>query len=202
MVGSSIVDHNRNSYGARNGTPTLRRLIDQATPRRWPGTGAYSCAVPLRTPAASAPVDTYRSGTMPRHRHNDRLLTLVSRVAAGDRAAFRTLYAFLSTQVWHDAVQALPPVDAKAVMRSTFVEVWHLAGHHADPGGPRETRDWVRSITARHIADRIRLTAGRPCHDDSYDRHTQRELAAMLGEGRATIRTAPAIFTRVGDIAS
>lgn len=61
--------------------------------------------------------------------HNDRLRTLVTRIAAGDRA-FRTVYAFLAMRVWRDALRLLPPADARAVPRSTFVEMWHFAGHH------------------------------------------------------------------------
>ncbi|GFJ90736.1 hypothetical protein [Phytohabitans rumicis] len=36
--------------------------------------------------------------------------------------------------------------------------------------------------------------------DGDYDRHTHLELAALLGAGHATIRTGPAIFTRVDDL--
>lgn len=131
--------------------------------------------------------------------HNDRLHALVTRIAAGDRAAYRTLYAFLAMRVWRDAIRLLP-IDARAVTRSTFVEIWHLAGHHLDHEG-RETSAWIRSITARHVNDRIRSTGGQSLHRDDYDQHTHRELAALLGKGHATIRTAPATFTRVVDLA-
>jgi DNA-directed RNA polymerase specialized sigma24 family protein len=132
--------------------------------------------------------------------HHDRLRTLVTRVATGDRAAFRTLYAFLAMRVWRDAIRLLPPVDARAVTRSTFVEIWHLAGHHLDHEG-RETRAWILSIAARHAEDRIRAAGGQSFPCDDHDDHTQRELAAMLGSGHATIRTAPATFARVVDLA-
>ena len=136
--------------------------------------------------------------------HNDRLHALVTRIAAGDRAAFRTVYAFLAMPVWRDAIRLLPPVDARAVTRSTFVEIWHLAGHHLDHDG-RETCAWILSITARHTSDRIRSTVGQPLHRNGcgygYDHHTHRELAALLGSGQATIRTAPATFARVVDLA-
>jgi hypothetical protein len=128
--------------------------------------------------------------------HNDRLHALVTRIAAGDRAAFRTVYAFLAMHVWRDAIRLLMPVDARAVTRSTFVEIWHLAGHHLDHGG-RETFAWILSITARHTGDRIRFTGGQRLHCNGYDNHTHRELAALLGNGQATIRSAPATFTRV-----
>jgi hypothetical protein len=34
--------------------------------------------------------------------YNDRLHALVARIASGDRAAYRTVYAFLAMQVWRD----------------------------------------------------------------------------------------------------
>jgi uncharacterized protein (DUF1684 family) len=130
---------------------------------------------------------------------SDRLHDYVARIATGDRTAFRGLYAFLAMRVWRDAIRVLPhPVDARAVTRSTFVEVWHLAGHHLDDAG-LDTRTWIAAITARRVEDRLRAS-DTPCLlRDDYDRHTHRELAALLGAGPATIRTGPATFTRVDD---
>ncbi len=127
----------------------------------------------------------------------DRLHELVARIATGDRAAFRCLYAFLAMPVWREAVRALPqPADARAVTRSTFVEVWHLAGHHVDHSGI-DTRAWIAAIAARRVDDRLR-TSTTPCPVlGDYDSHTHRELAALLGAGHATIRIGPATFTRV-----
>jgi hypothetical protein len=131
---------------------------------------------------------------------NDRLHTLVTRIAAGDRAAFRTVYAFLAMRVWREALRLLPPADARAVTRSTFVEMWHLAGHHLDHEG-RETAAWILSIAARHIEDRPPTTNGGQPLQCAYDHHTRNELISLLGTGEATIRTAPATFTRVIDLA-
>ncbi|WP_412749860.1 hypothetical protein [Krasilnikovia sp. M28-CT-15] len=132
---------------------------------------------------------------------NDRLHTLVTRIAAGDRAAFRTVYAFLVMRVWRDALRLLPSADARAVTRSTFVEMWHLAGHHRDHEG-RGTAAWIRSIAARHIEDRPPTTNGGQPLQCAFDHHTLRELISLLGPGRGTIRTAPATFTRVVDLCS
>ena len=53
---------------------------------------------------------------------------MISGVAAGDRAAFRRLYAFMAMRVWHIVTEArLCPAVAVAVARSTFVEMWHSA---------------------------------------------------------------------------
>jgi DNA-directed RNA polymerase specialized sigma24 family protein len=131
---------------------------------------------------------------------SNRLDLLIDRIAAGDRAAFRCLYALLAMAVWRDAVRALPyPVDARAVTRSTFVEVWHLAGHHVDHSRTR-SRTWIAAITARQIDDRLcAADTPHPLRGD-YDRHVHRELAALLGPGPATIRTGPATFARIDDI--
>lgn len=131
---------------------------------------------------------------------SDCLHLLIDRIAAGDRAAFRCLYAFLAMRVWRDAIRALPhPVDARAVTRSTFLEVWHLAGHHVDHSRI-DTGTWIAAITARQIDDR-RRAFNTPCPVlGDYDSHVHRELAALLGAGPAMIRISPATFARVDDL--
>jgi len=129
--------------------------------------------------------------------HGNRLHALVVRIAAADRAAFRTLYAFEAMRVWRDAIPLVPPLDARAVTRSTFVEIWHLAGHHLDQDAC-ETRPWIAAVTALHVQARIRAADGGR-HDD-HDQHTYCELLALLGTGRATVRTGPGSFARVGDL--
>lgn len=100
------------------------------------------------------------------------------------------MYAFLVMRVWRDALRLLPPADARAVTRSTFVEMWHLAGHHRDHER-RETTAWILSIAARHIEDRpTAMDGGKPLQC-AYDHHTHNELISLLGTGRATIRMAP-----------
>jgi DNA-directed RNA polymerase specialized sigma24 family protein len=129
----------------------------------------------MRTPQLPA-------GTRRQTFHNDRLHDLVVGIAAGDRPAFRTLYGLLAPRVWGEAVRLLPPGEARAVTRSTFVEVWHLARHHLDDG-TGEVRAWVVAITARRVDDRIR-SAGEPArHRAGYDHHTHCELVALLGPG-------------------
>jgi len=116
---------------------------------------------------------------------SDHLHGLVGRIAAGDRAAFRRLYALLALPIWRDAIRALPrPLDARAVMRSTLVEVWHMARHHVDEAGV-DSRTWIAAITARRASDRRRgPDTTCPLRDD-HDGHTVRELTALLG-GRPT----------------
>jgi len=116
---------------------------------------------------------------------------LVNRIAVGDRAAFRRLYALLHRRVWHTAIQALPcSADTRAVTRSTFVEVWHMARYHNnDP--PTDLHVWVAAITAGQIRERLRLLDTPHTFLADYDRHVHCQLAELLGPGQATIRTEP-----------
>jgi DNA-directed RNA polymerase specialized sigma24 family protein len=130
------------------------------------------------------------SPLIPAQRHtrdlqNDRLRELITRIGAGDRAAFRTLYTFLAIRIWHYSVRLLPPIEARAVTRSTFVEIWQSAGHHGDHDA-QETGAWILSIPARHVGDRIRSATGQDRED--HDRRTHRELTSLLGGGQATVR--------------
>lgn len=130
---------------------------------------------------------------------HDRLNDLVDRIAARDRAAFRCLFAFLAMPIWREAVRTLPdPRDAPAVTRSTFVEVWHLAGHHVN--SPIATRAWIAAITARQVHDRLGASNASGPFLGDHDAHVHRELAALLGAGQATIRISPATFVRVDDL--
>lgn len=140
------------------------------------------------------------SARTPKPDGGNRLNLLVDRIAAGDRAEFRCLYAFLAMRVWRDAVRVLPdPADARAVTRAAFVEVWHLAGHHLDHSRT-DPLNWISAIVARQIRERLRGTgAPFPVLGD-HDRHVHRELALLLGAGPAMIRIGPATFTRVDDL--
>jgi hypothetical protein len=144
----------------------------------------------------------------------DHLDRIVSRVAAGDRLAFRCLYAFLAVRVWRTAARTLPyPGHALAVTRSTFLEVWHTAGAAAH----YDARDWIEAITAFRVDERRRVLGDHGHEHESLvastarlrqpaadlvdqDDHTHRELAKVLGTGRATIRVAPATFVRIEDL--
>lgn len=147
---------------------------------------------------------------------HDHLDHLISRIAAGDRAAFRCLYAFMAMRIWHSAIEArLSPVNAVAVTRSTFVEVWHFAGAAAR----YDARDWIAALGTRRINDRLRSIDGnggrgapldqpnvpapgqsQPQPGGEYDTQIDRELTALLGAGRAIIRTSPGVFVGIGDL--
>jgi DNA-directed RNA polymerase specialized sigma24 family protein len=111
-----------------------------------------------------------------RHLHD-----LVVGIAAGDRSAFRTLYANLAMQVWRDVSRSMPqPVDSQAVTRSTFIDVWHLARYHLDDDGGTDTVAWIAAIAAQKVEQRLRAGVAR----GDYDRHTYREFATLIGAGR------------------
>ena len=140
----------------------------------------------------------------------DHLDRLVARVASGDRVALRRLYAFLAVRVWHTASRTLPhPGDALAVTRSTFLEVWHTAGG----AGRYDARDWIQAITAVRVDERRHVLSGQNHADPptgtalgpsaelrDQDDRTNRELANVLGTGRAIIRVAPATFAHIEDL--
>jgi hypothetical protein len=140
----------------------------------------------------------------------DHLDRLVARVASGERVALRRLYAFLAVRVWHTAFRTLPhPGDALAVTRSTFLEVWHTAGG----AGRYDARDWIQAITAVRVDERQSVLGGQNHADPptgtalgpsaelrDQDDRTHRELANVLGTGRAIIRVAPATFAHIEDL--
>jgi hypothetical protein len=188
--------------------PLQTPAVVRSTFDRTEGTAMIELATP---PARTATATVDRPAV-----HHDRLDHLISRIATGDRAAFRCLYAFMAMRVWHSAVEArLSPANAVAVTRSTFVEVWHFAG----AAGRYDARDWLAALGARRVNDRLRaidadgrhgdpvnqpyLTANgqsQPPDAGDYDSHIHRELTALLGAGDATIRTSPGVFARVDDL--
>lgn len=80
---------------------------------------------------------------------------LVARVAGGDRAAFRRLYARLHAAVCDHAEGILSrSADVPAVVSSTFVEVWWLARHHTAPG--TDVQRWIAGIATARATERER----------------------------------------------
>lgn len=81
--------------------------------------------------------------------------SLVARIAGGDKAAFRRLYARLHTTVCDHAAGILSRhADIPAVVSSTFVEVWWLARHHTTPG--TDVRSWIAGIVTARAIERER----------------------------------------------
>jgi DNA-directed RNA polymerase specialized sigma24 family protein len=131
--------------------------------------------------------------------HLDRL---VARTAAGDRAAFRMLYAGLAVHVWCVVVSRLRREVAVAVVQATFVEV-RLRAHSYD-GEAGDPREWVTAIAVRRADERRRGAGGRHHRPEEitadYDALVQSQLAEQLGDGPSTIRITAGAFLRVGDL--
>ena len=131
--------------------------------------------------------------------HLDRL---VARTAAGDRAAFRILYAGLAVHVWCVVISRLRREVAVAVVQATFVEVRLRA--HCYAGGADDPREWVSAIAVRRADERRRGAGGRHRRPEEitadYDALVRSQLAAQLGDGPGTIRITAGTFLRVGDL--
>jgi len=114
---------------------------------------------------------------------------LVTRVAAGDRAAFRRLYARLHTAVCDQVDEILSrSADVPAVVSSTFVEVWWLARHHTAPG--TDVRRWITGIAAVRATERERGTErGGPVPPEA----SHVALGQLLGESGTSARARRAI---------
>jgi hypothetical protein len=82
----------------------------------------------------------------------ERLRWLVCRIAEDDRAAFAELFDRCSGQVASGLRrQVSDQYRAAGVLAGTFVEVWWLAGGHADPD--TEVMVWIGGIVQRRVAD-------------------------------------------------
>ena len=80
---------------------------------------------------------------------------LLTRVAAGDQAAFADLYDMLSSRVFGLILRVL--VDrsqSEEVLQEVFLEVWQSAGRFAPNKG--QGRSWVLTIAHRRAVDRVR----------------------------------------------
>ena len=117
----------------------------------------------------------------------DKFTDLVRRSAAGDRNAFRRLYADLAAPTWRAAAAWLGCSDAaSSVTDATFMEVWYRATSF--DAAVRGGGEWIASIAARRCEDWLRaanLAGGRGLTDSMayYSRHLRSELAAILMVG-------------------
>jgi len=83
---------------------------------------------------------------------NDRLLSLVRRAAAGERAVFAEFRQALSPGMRDTLAATLPAPDAAAVASAVLVEAWLLARFHIAPGTDVST--WIATIARRRAAER------------------------------------------------
>ena len=85
----------------------------------------------------------------------DDISTLISRIALGDRAAFRALYTATSTKLFGVCLRVLKNrTDAEDVLQESFVKIWHNANKYQVSGYSPIT--WLVTIARNQAIDRLR----------------------------------------------
>lgn len=83
---------------------------------------------------------------------------LIARVALGDRAAFRALYAATSAKLHGLLIRILKdPAEAEDVLQDVYVKIWSHAGRYAANGLSPMT--WLITIARNAGIDRLRARA-------------------------------------------
>ncbi|WP_319937890.1 sigma-70 family RNA polymerase sigma factor [Alitabrizicola rongguiensis] len=122
--------------------------------------------------------------------NDDPLAPLLSRVADGDRAAFRALYAAASAKLFGVALRILGTrSEAEDALQEVFTRVW-LNARRFDPAKGRGMT-WLIAIARNHAIDRLRARPTTPVsQDDSVlelvadDRPGAEDRIVALGESR------------------
>ncbi len=83
------------------------------------------------------------------------LVTLLGRVACGDRNAFSRLYQAMSPRMFGLCLRLLKRQDlAEEVLQDAFVRIWHHAGeYHAERGTPA---GWMLTVARYRALDVLR----------------------------------------------
>ena len=100
------------------------------------------------------------------------LQRLLSRVALGDRKAFRALYDATAPSLFGVAVRILNRRDrAEEVIQDAFVNVWQRAASYSDAAGRPMT--WLTAIVRNRALDVLRSESARPMQslDDEENGH-------------------------------
>ncbi|WP_072346377.1 sigma-70 family RNA polymerase sigma factor [Devosia enhydra] len=121
---------------------------------------------------------------------SDDLSQLLSRVALGDRAAFRRLYDLTGAKLFGVALRILRNrAEAEEALQEVYIKIWQRAGRFA--GGGASPISWLVAVMRNHCLDRLR---GRrpPAADvdaayDIADQAPDPEMAAMAGDDSAGI---------------
>jgi RNA polymerase sigma-70 factor, ECF subfamily len=110
--------------------------------------------------------------------------TLISRIAMGDRAAFRALYTATSAKLFGICLRVLKNrTDAEDVLQEAYVKIWHNAAKYQVSGYSPIT--WLVTIARNQSIDRLR--ARRPDAaelgeaEDIPDRMPNPEQNVVLG---------------------
>ena len=118
----------------------------------------------------------------------------LSRVALGDRAAFRRVYELSSAHLFGVALRILNRRDlAEEVLQESFVSVWHKAGDYQASAGAPMT--WLISVVRNRALDLVRSAAMRhetalPQDEDGRELDIEDEkgdLLDMLGQATEAI---------------
>lgn len=97
--------------------------------------------------------------------------TLISRIALGDRVAFRALYTATSAKLFGVCLRVLKNrTDAEDVLQESYVKIWHNAAKYQVSGYSPIT--WLVTIARNQSIDRLR--ARRP---DSVELGEAEEIA-------------------------
>jgi RNA polymerase sigma-70 factor (ECF subfamily) len=85
------------------------------------------------------------------------MVSLLSRVADGDKAAYAQLYRMLERPLYgFISLKLNDPAEANDVFHETFIEVWKRAGTFE---GRSAVKSWVYGIAYRKVVDVIRKQA-------------------------------------------
>ncbi|MCZ8333339.1 MAG: sigma-70 family RNA polymerase sigma factor [Rhodobacteraceae bacterium] len=97
---------------------------------------------------------------------DDPVADLLSRVAAQDRAAFRTLYSQTSAKLMGVLIRILGTrPEAEEALQEVFTRVWLRAGRFDATKGRGMT--WLVAIARNHAIDRLRARPSDAARDDS-----------------------------------
>jgi RNA polymerase sigma-70 factor, ECF subfamily len=104
----------------------------------------------------------------------DELQRLLSRVALGDRKAFRALYDATSPSLFGVAVRILNRRDrAEEAIQDAFVNVWQRAASYSE--GKSRPMTWLTAIVRNRALDMLRSESARPA-ESLYDKETGEAL--------------------------
>ncbi len=118
--------------------------------------------------------------------------TLISRVALGDRAAFRALYGATSAKLFGVCLRVLKNrTDAEDVLQETFVKIWNNAAKYQVSGYSPIT--WLVTIARNQSIDRLRSrrpdAADLTEAEEIPDRTASPEQQVIMGGEAARLRT-------------
>jgi RNA polymerase sigma-70 factor (ECF subfamily) len=112
---------------------------------------------------------------------------LLARTGAGDRDAFRALYARYSAPLYSLAIRLVGnAADAEELLQDAFVKIWRHAGSH----DPRKSRPftWAVTILRRTCIDHLRRRNSRPVTTPLHEEALPEASGAVNGAQAAEAR--------------